>query len=61
MEKKKKSMAFELSKHEGQPLAMKGSFIERVEPKVLGKHALIRGRGKTRKDKYISMAEHLQE
>lgn len=49
--REKKPRASELRKHEGQPLGRKETFIERLEPKVLGNQALIRGRG--RKDKHI--------
>lgn len=51
--KKKKSHAFELNKHEGQPLGRKGSIIERVESKVLGNHALIKGREKQEKTRTL--------
>lgn len=53
-EREKKPRASELSKHEGQPLGRKGNFIVRLEPKVLGNHVLIRGRGNKKRQPHYS-------
>lgn len=52
--REKKPRASELRKHEGQPLGRKGNFIERLEPKVLGNQALIRGRGSEKRQALYS-------